>query len=209
MEHVWRHYNALPSLSEANQRFSDRATAFAAVEALFAKHPEGFGLCLIHTHCALTEGEIMLAFGAVSQPVPVSAAPEFYPERWLPSGEPFEFTTKPTTKIPSAAFLEDFRATFGSDSVLGLCVLDDAEPTDGDGDKRQVAQIEWTEGRKNKVREVTEDDMKANPIPTSWTIGDGIVTMTWCNQYCPSKTTESGSGHLGMERKVFSLAMRL
>lgn len=191
MEHVWRHYNTLPSILEAHHRFSDRKTCFSAAEVLFSKYPDGFGLCLIHAHCKLTEGEIMLADGNVSKPVHVSDGTEYYPERWLPSGEPYEFTTKPT-KTPSASFLEDFRATFASNTVLGLCCLE-AEHT---GDN-QSPRIEWTEGRTNKMRKISQEDMSGDPIPTSWTIGDGITTMTWCNQYCFTESTSSGGYHKG------------
>ncbi|EGC47661.1 hypothetical protein HCEG_06876 [Histoplasma capsulatum var. duboisii H88] len=80
-------YNTLPTLEDAEKRFVEREKLFAAVGQLLAEYGNVFGLCLVHAHCILTDDEIMLARGNVSQPEKATSLVEYYPERWLCSGE--------------------------------------------------------------------------------------------------------------------------
>lgn len=89
-------YNALPSLVDADEGFNERAATFQIIADLLAQYKHSFGLCLVHAHCQLTEGEIMLANGNHSQPESAKEVPAFYPERWLSSVAPYEFTLRPT-----------------------------------------------------------------------------------------------------------------
>ena len=190
VRHIWRDYNILPDVLEANQQFRNQDKLFAAAEAVLAQYPEDFGICLIHGHGILTVGEIMLAQGDVAEPVHVSEIPGFYPERWLTSGEPYEFTTRPT-KMPGDALLEAFRVAMGDNTSLGLC-----SPMREDSDALPTPRIEWAEGRKIKTRILADGELVGNQIPTSWTLGICGARAGWyCNIYCPSKTSKSDEGH--------------
>lgn len=74
MDHVARLYNTLPSLSEADERFFNREKAFDLISKLLSQHGNVFSVCLVHAHCTLREGEIMLSSGETSQPVLASKA---------------------------------------------------------------------------------------------------------------------------------------
>ena len=100
-------YNTLPTLEDAAKRFADHEDMFAAVKGLLLEYQDVFGLCLIHAHCTLADGEIMLSRGNTSEPEKVTALQGFYPERWLPSGDAYEFTTRPTIPPPTS-LLEAF-----------------------------------------------------------------------------------------------------
>lgn len=52
-------YNQLPTLGEAEERFTERAPLFAALASLLAEYGNFWSLCLVHAHCKLAEGEIM------------------------------------------------------------------------------------------------------------------------------------------------------
>ncbi|GAB1310697.1 hypothetical protein MFIFM68171_00907 [Madurella fahalii] len=78
---VARTYNKLPTLIEANEKFTDREPFFAAVSGLLSQYNYGFGICLVHAHCTLTDREIMLSRGAMSEPVLASEASAYNPER--------------------------------------------------------------------------------------------------------------------------------
>ncbi|KAH0536514.1 hypothetical protein FGG08_006610, partial [Glutinoglossum americanum] len=112
-------YNTLPSLGDAEKRFLDREKVFAIVRNLLAMYENAFGLCLVHAHCTLAEDEIMLARDNISQPENVSSLKEYYPERWLPSGEAYEFTTRPTIS-PPADLIKAFNDLTSHIGVLGL-----------------------------------------------------------------------------------------
>lgn len=195
MEHVWTYYNTLPEVLEADQRFQKRDEMFSALKQLLAKHGNMYGLCLIHRHCTLESGEIMLSEGNMSQPVSITANLDCYAERWLSSGKPFEFTTQPTGP-PPAALLRDFSALVGDDVVLGLYY---AAPIDDKEDAEP--QLEWTEGRKNWLRLKTAYDTELNTIGTAWrSRGDGpMVVEMKCVMECIWATTKSGKGHVGQE----------
>lgn len=147
-------YNTLPSLGEAEERFVDRDAVFAAVSNLLAPYGSKFGLCLIHSHSTLYDGEIMLAQGDVSQPVLMSDTPStsIYPDRWLPTGEAYEFTTQPTEAPPKELMAEFGRLT-GSISVLGLYYAGTADHS---------IQLEWTDGRK-KLSMMPSTDPPTSP----------------------------------------------
>ena len=112
-------YNTLPTLADAEERFTHREQIFVACRSLLAKYENNFGICLVHAHCNLSDGEIMLARGNVSQPEKISKLAEYYPERWLSSGTPYEFTTRLTT-APPVALVEAFNQLTVQLGVLDL-----------------------------------------------------------------------------------------
>ena len=187
---VAKAYNTLPTLSEANNKFTDREECFATVASLLSRYDNRFGVCLVHVHCTLTDDEIMLARGAVSEPVPASGVSKYYPERWLPSGEPYEFTVRPTHSPPPELVAEFCKLTGGS-NVLGLCYI---------GDETQEPLIEWTDGRTNRTRPLTERDRASGQtVETQWQLsGRGDPVVMACYMVCESETTRSGGFHLGM-----------
>ncbi|KAG6367251.1 hypothetical protein INS49_001437 [Diaporthe citri] len=82
-------YNELPTLGDADERFSERENIFLSVRDLLAQYNHVWGLCLVHAHCKLEKDEVMLGRGNVSQPEVASNLGEYYPERWLSSGTPY------------------------------------------------------------------------------------------------------------------------
>ncbi|KAI1810731.1 hypothetical protein GGS20DRAFT_566251 [Poronia punctata] len=184
-------YNSLPSLGEADEQFVDREVMLRALASLLAQYEYAFGLCLVHAHCKLTEGEIMLAKGNVSQPEPVGSTPTYYPERWLSSGKAYEFTLRETEK-PPMELIEEFQRIVKEANlhdILGLYHIG--------GDKQTKPIIEWTEGRKNLTREITEDDKVGEPLQTAWDFGRGDPVTMSCSIWCDQRTTRNGSTHKG------------
>ena len=112
-------YNALPTAVEANARFVDRNIIFEKLAPLLAKFQYQFGAYLVHSHGKLEPGEKMIATGNVCQPEEAASFPGvYYTERWLSNGEPFEFTTAPTS-VPPKELVYQFQEIVG-DVGLGL-----------------------------------------------------------------------------------------
>ena len=188
---VWQCYNALPTLFEANKRFSHRSETFNALNKLLSTYQNSWGVCLVHAHCKLTEGEIMLAGDDnFTQPVKVLDASTCHPSCWLPSGEPFEFTTH-ATEVSPEKLVNEFQSLTKDVGVLGLFYAKTSKANAKDG-----ALVEWTEGRSNLVRPLEANDL-ALAIETAWILADcGAVPMT-CKLYCITETTDRGGSHTG------------
>ncbi|EMD38034.1 hypothetical protein CERSUDRAFT_122837 [Gelatoporia subvermispora B] len=90
-------YNALPIVEDADARFQDREALFEKLAPLLAQYGNQFGICLVHAHCSIDEGEKMIAKEYVSEPLRDTPC---YPERWLASGEAYEFNINPTQSPP-------------------------------------------------------------------------------------------------------------
>lgn len=189
-------YNELLSLGDADERFTGRADVFAQLVPVLAKYDFRFGVCLVHTHCKLDKGEIMLADGNVSEPVYAAPTDEgVFPDRWLASGEPYEFTKSPTPS-PPASLVEDFKAAVGSHAdVLGLWYAGTAPPN--------VYRIEYTEGRKNVTKDRGLDydlsSLKESSVETGWLPGieGGDPVMMRCWMVCDYLTTRAKPYHKG------------
>lgn len=184
-------YNQLPTLEDAERRFRDRDQVFSAAKSLLAQYGKLWGLCLIHAHCKLEKGEIMVARGNVSQPEPEDEVPEYYPERWLPSGEAYEFTTRRTITPPTELIhsMHDITSQVG---VLGLYYI-------GEDHEQPGKVIERTEGRKNILSPYTDEDEAhtESQTETAWDLSSfNPVTMA-CNKIiiCDSRTTRAGAVH--------------
>jgi len=179
-------YNTLPTLADAEECFTHREQIFAACRSLLAKYENIFGLCLVHAHCKLSDGEIMLGRGNISQPEKVSELAEYYPERWLSSGTPYEFTTRPTT-APPAALIEAFNQLTAQLGVVGLYHIDKGENKPG-------KMIEHTEGRKNFLMPYTDADRAhlATQTETAWDLGSCDPVTMACNKIiCMRRTNHS------------------
>ncbi|KAK5629208.1 hypothetical protein RRF57_004923 [Xylaria bambusicola] len=191
-------YNQLPTLDEADKRFTGRDEVFAKATSLLAEYGFTFGLCLIHAHCTLADNEIMLGRGNVSQPEVVKNLAEYYPERWLPSGEPYEFTTRPTTN-PPAALVDALRQITSQVGVLGLYHIDK--------DEECAKMLERTEGRSNILTPYTEVDVAhdATQVLTAWDLGSCDPVTMACNKViiCDARTTRNGSVHKGISSYSF------
>ena len=188
-------YNALPTLEEADGRFVNREQIFAAVRDLLSEYGFVFGLCLIHAHCTLEDGEIMIGRESESQPEMASTLVQYYPERWLSSGEPYEFTTRPTTPPPVALF-DAFKQLTSDIEVLGLYHIDN------EGLEKPSKMIEHTEGRKNILRPFADGDLAntATQTQTAWDLGSlDPVTMACASiVVCDSRTTRGAATHKSM-----------
>ncbi|CAE6442725.1 unnamed protein product [Rhizoctonia solani] len=165
-------YNSLPSVEFASDAFKDRDATFAKLAPLLATYDFQFGVCLVHRHCEIEDGEAMVADGNVSRPV--RGGPQ-YPERWLPDGTPYEFNQEPT-KSPPAELVRDFQTIVGKDALLGLYYS---------GDNHEEAPVpvgktwfERTQGRDN-IMELVDSDNLPEHIETGWIPGaPAPVTMT-------------------------------
>ncbi|KAI9780937.1 MAG: hypothetical protein M1835_004379 [Candelina submexicana] len=179
-------YNTLPSLEDAEKRFIEREKVFATVGNLLAMYENAFA-----------EDEIMLARDNISQPENASLLKEYYPERWPPNGEAYEFTTKPTIS-PPADLMKEFNDLTSHIGVLGLYYV---------ANQHEGRMIEHSEGRKNILNPFTDADeaRAANHTETAWNLGRGDpVTMT-CVIVCDTISTRSG----GSAHKSLSLTLHM
>lgn len=186
-------YNKLPTLEDAEKRFIDREKIFTAVGSLLAQYDNLYGLCLVHAHCTLADGEKMLSRGNISQPENFALIGNYYPERWLSTGIPYEFTTRPTVS-PPAALVSEFNRLTAEIGVLGLYHV---------GDEVDTKMIEHTEGRKNIMTPFlgTDESKTASHTETAWNLGKGDPVTMSCMIICDSRTTRNGvAQHKGMHR---------
>ncbi|KAI1126950.1 hypothetical protein F5Y10DRAFT_278468 [Nemania abortiva] len=190
-------YNRLPTLEVADERFNEREKMFAQLGGLLEQYGNVFGLCLVHAHCTISDDEVMLRRGNVSQPEKLSGLTKLYAERWMSSGEPYEFTTRLTT-APPEALLEAFNRLTSHVGVLGLYHIDKEDNCS--------KAIEHTEGRKNILMPYTNADQahEATQTLTAWDFGcRNPVTMA-CNKVivCDSRVTRIGSKHKASLRSI-------
>ncbi|PVF95387.1 hypothetical protein CPB86DRAFT_827927 [Serendipita vermifera] len=147
-------YNTLPTLKEARNQLEDKEGILSKLVPILAKYENQYGVCLVHRHCTLEEGEAMVAEGNVSQP---ETSGSYYPERWLSTGEPYEFNREPC-KSPPENLLKEFQEAVGEIHVLGLFFVNNSGKAD------EIA-VERTEGRKNIVTIVPKDSpMMVRPL---------------------------------------------
>jgi len=177
-------YNTLPTVEEANRRFADREQIFEELAPLLKSYDNKFGVCLVHAHCKLDSGEVMVANGDVSAPINVNEATH-YPERWLVSGQAYEFTCEPT-ELPPPALMEAFAKIVGHIGVLGLYA---AAARGYDSSK---ILLEHTEGRMNITNVVEATSLPSKGIiETAWMPGtEQPITMT-----CIFVCVQTDSGH--------------
>ncbi|KJA21278.1 hypothetical protein HYPSUDRAFT_55554 [Hypholoma sublateritium FD-334 SS-4] len=133
-------YNSLLDIDTANQLFINRDEIF---EKLGPVLQQGRG----EDGC---EGE------NVSQPERDGPS---YPERWLATGEAYEFSREETTS-PSEELLSNFRSIVGDIKVLGLFYVR-SEGIDG-------VMLERTEDRSNITDIISPVDATQNRITTAW-----------------------------------------
>jgi len=174
-------YNSLPTLGEADDRFTDRDITFAKLAPLLASYQHRFGVCLVHSHCELGPGEKMIATGNVSQPE--AAHTPHYPTRWLHTGEPFEFRTE-ATPSPPAELIAEFQRIVGNIGVLGLYFAGG-----------HALELEWTEGRRNITKVVPKHE--PGNVETGWLPGVENPTQMSCVINCDTRNTRGSSVHKG------------
>jgi hypothetical protein len=156
-------YNSLPSLREADKQFVNRDQILSQLAPLLVEHGNKFGVCLVHRHCKLDSGEVMVATGNVCQP---ERNVQCNPDRWLATGEPFEFTRE-ATRPPPQKLLKDFRKIVGDIKVLGLFYIQEGD----DG-----ITLERTEGRRNISEKISHDDSTRRPRDAENTTAAGWRT---------------------------------
>ncbi|KAF2966551.1 hypothetical protein GQX73_g7028 [Xylaria multiplex] len=126
---------------------------------------------------------------------------EYYLERWLPSGEAYEFMTQPTITPPATLAQSMHNITLRA-GVIGSHHIDKES-------KQSGKVIERTEGCKNILSPYTDEDRARIEIQTetAWDLSSlGPVTMT-CNQIiiCDSRTTRNGAVHKGTKSTIYSV----
>jgi len=183
-------YNSLPSLKEAEKQFVNRDQIFSKLAPLLAAYGNRFGACIVHRHCTLEEGEMMVATENISQPERNVAC---YPDRWLATGEPYEYHRKPAPSPPQGLF-EEFQKIVDGMQCLGLFFVRD----EGEGG----VSLERTEGRKNIV-EIVEASTPRKSITTAWRLQSGTSHLYECNE-----CIESGGSHVENADKMTELEQR-
>lgn len=180
-------YNQLRLLGAATSEFTERDAIFEMASALLATYDYKWGIGLVHRHCRLADGEIMLTDGNVTEPVYFTETGLAHPERWLSTGQPYEFTTRATEQPPAALF-DEFRAIAGdAANLLGLYHIDLGEAN--------TWQVERTEGRKNIVEKATSQPAQSpTMIEAGWVFGQGSSRPSYCQQYC---NQNSSGNHVG------------
>jgi len=187
-------YNSLPSLLEAEKKFINRDHILSQLAPLLAAHGNKFGVCLVHRHCRLEEGEMMVATGNVCQP---ERNVECYPDRWLANGEPYEFTRTPTLSPPEE-LLKEFQRVVGEMKVVGLFHIN--------GEGEEGVALERTEGRKNIVTMIPSGGASGGKaITTGWraSMDQGMVNVVDC-----TSCIESGGQHIENTDKLLDLEQR-
>ena len=149
-------YNRLYPVEIANRMFTNRDEILNKLGDVLQKYGNNkFGVCIVHRHCVLEDGEKMVATGNVSQPEKDGTA---YPERWLVTGEAYEFTREKTIS-PSEELLHNFQKIVGNVQVLGLFYIPEKEI--------EGVMLERTEGRRNITTTVPYDTPR-KAITTAW-----------------------------------------
>ncbi len=149
-------YNNLLYVDMASKLFTNRNEILGQLGPVLKQYGNNkFGVCLVHRHCMLEEGEMMVSSGNVCQPERDGVA---YPERWLATGEAYEFNRDETTS-PSEELVENFRRVVGDIKVLGLFYVRD-EGLSG-------IMLERTEGRRN-ITNIIPFGTLENALTTAW-----------------------------------------
>jgi len=190
-------YNTLPSLQDASDRvfgIHDGLNKFLKhLAPAFASYLDEFGICLVHRHFTLQDEERMISTGLVSKPdVRVGC----YPERWLASGEPYEFSSEPTRELPvdlAKKFQERLHSyetedADGKKPIAGFVgiyyinktrsgVSTGSRDVDSMGDQKLPEDIIWFEttdheGRASILEPVSSNsDRLRSGTPTGWSVG--------------------------------------
>ncbi|KAG6888388.1 hypothetical protein C0995_008709 [Termitomyces sp. Mi166 len=176
-------YNSLPSIQEANKMFrtEDRPNIFAAVAEVLKRFEPVYALSLIHAHCTIVPGEVMVARGNVCQPEFIDPS-DCYPVCWLSDG-----------LAPPQELLEEFRERVGHyASVLGLAYKG---PHMKDLETTSHLDLEHTLDRANittplaQPRDELGDSVEAQWIPSC---NDGVISALKCTQSCKPSSTRTG-----------------
>jgi len=116
----------------------------------------------------------MVADDKISQPERVKDS-ECYPERWLVTGEAYEFNRKETISPPQK-LLEEFRTIVGDVKVLGLFYAYEREGG---------IALERTEGRRNII-EIVPHHTPRRALTTAWLPGQAFTDNTMKLYECAS-----------------------
>ena len=180
-------YNTLPTLGEAEDELAKQQFDNVALAYLLAKFHHEFGLYLVHAHCKLKQGEIMLAKGDVSQPTYVSDVDCYSAENWLPTGEAFEFR-EGETKSPPSELLNELNRLTNDTGILGLYYV---------GKDIPQKKLEYSDGRKNILKPLEEGQEK-DTIETGWVASKDAPGIITCTINCDTRVTRSSSVHKGI-----------
>ena len=193
-------YNNLLYVDTASKLFSNRDEILGQLGPVLKQYGNNkFGVCLVHRHCMLEEGEMMVSSGNVCQPERDGAA---YPERWLATGEAYEFNREETTS-PSEELLENFRRVVGDSKVLGLFYIR--------GERLDGIMLERTEGRRN-ITNIIPFSALENALTTAWHPASLETPMSKLphrvSLFACSLCVGGGTGHIRNANKMEELMRR-
>lgn len=113
-------YNSLPSVEEADNKFTDRERIFSMLVPILRGYEDKFGVGLVHGHAKLREGEKMVTSGLITRP---RSDVEGYPERWLATGQPYVFNVQ-ETECPSDDLSSRLKEVFSiAGDIDGIDIL--------------------------------------------------------------------------------------
>ncbi|KAF7343049.1 hypothetical protein MVEN_01735200 [Mycena venus] len=192
-------YNMLPTIEGAASLCTPAALSAMTPElsALLATFGCEWGMCLVHAHCTLAEGELMLARGNVSQPEMMQNLLEpYFPERWLADGRAFEYNAEKTA-APPAELVTQFHAIVTKAGLAGILGLYFAGNTPPVAEDRIL--LEHTEGRANIIESIDVRTADTGNIQTAWRpnlkAGPGMPVTLACVTTCPSNSHSRGPKH--------------
>lgn len=166
LENVYKVYNELPSIQTAYKKFSGNKDAtIASLIPLISKYNNKYGVALVHKHVVLEPGEVILS-NANDVAEPVIAPAVHHPERWLASGEAYEFSSKNVGDAPPPEFFSEFRKIVGDDTPLGVFVVDKG----ASGEKTEII-----DGRKSILKPGPPASNPEKYVPAAWVPGTDIV----------------------------------
>lgn len=192
-------YNQLLIIDEADSQFKQQLSAagisredlFLQLAPLFAKKEQTgkkpYGICLLHRHYLLNDGERMVSSGNSIQPS-TDKSPNIVADRWFASGQEFEHTCAeaPLYDIPS--FLSEFKAIndVHGINILGVTYIPDL---DNLGEEFTMFEEKGSKDREQITTIVRQSSL--NP--------DTTIEATWIihgdpNQPCRGRCTSVCNG---------------
>ncbi|EKD03069.1 hypothetical protein A1Q2_02518 [Trichosporon asahii var. asahii CBS 8904] len=189
------YYSGLPSVNEAHRSLED--VQFDAIKAdvghLLAHFGDSFGMCLVHHHFDLLDGEVMAeGEDGVCKPRLTASGDKFYPKRFDRHGKAYEFSTVPQEPVPEVLF-QAFRTLVPETVHLGLY---SRQGDDEDADVVEVTEANDSERAHRMVPRGPEHDLSLAMF-TSWFNEKGGRK---CNGPClESEGIDVGEGHPAMK----------
>jgi hypothetical protein len=179
-------YNSLDFLDTANEKFRPHRGILCDPEliSLFKRYRQ-YGVCLVHRHYDIREGELVVTDDSTTQPLEENGT--YYPERWLPNGTAYEFNTKlGEVKIDETLlreFQEILKRYVGLKSLGIFFIYSELETG------RVMLEETDAVARRSETREVDLGENIQGSVETNWIPGSSASPLYCiCTPHCrPSR----------------------